>query len=386
MKPFSSIIISSPLLLALAAAGCPVSYFTTPSAVIPWAPVKSPLSVDQSQIYNGNYYINDRNIAGLHVINLKTNKQVTTIRGFYPGVFAPNGTVLVAPGPEGLQVVPERNELWVGDADGSVKVIDMATNKIITNITTGAVNRADIFGYDPDTNTIIVTNNNEVPVVYITVISTSTRAILGKIYFPGALSIEQPTFNSRTRKFYVAVTSYPDVPAYKGGAICSLNIHNMSIDQTFATPECIPSGIAFPARYSTHLFVGCSSDQIATYNYAASYVMDVWDGRIIANISGLSGIDQVTYSKTTNAFYAAARDMTIDGRNGSTPMPIIGVVDAKTLKMVQKVPTGDTVLAHAVSVDESSGNMVVPERQLGIVVYSPIAGMEDEGRHPHWRR
>ena len=351
---------------------CPSTYSTKPSAVIPWAPVKSPLSVDQSAIYNSTYYISDRSIAGVHVVDINTKSQVKTIGGFFKGVFAPNGSVLEAPGPEGMLVVANNNELWVGDADGSVKVIDMFTNKIVADIKTGSIHRADEFAYDGETSTVVVTNN-DVPIPFITVVSSTNRRILGKILVPGASSIEQPVFNKVLQKFYISVPSYPDIPALTGGAICSLNLETMIIDETFAVPECIPAGIAFPDQHSTNLFIGCSAHQIATYSYAASYVMNVRNGHIIANISMLSGIDQVVYSEKTNAFYAAAKDMTIDGRNGSTPTPLVGIVDAETLTLKQTIPTNDTVLAHAVSVDELDGRVFVPIRQLGIAVFSPAS-------------
>src|ERR1700734_1642453 len=128
--------------LAVAKSHKPITYSTTPSAVIPWSPVPSPIEVDQSTIYNSTYYITDLNIFGVHVVDLKTDKQITTVGGFFPGVFAPNGTLLKAPGPNGLVVVSKNNELWVGDADGSVKVIDLFTNEIVAKIPTGALGRA----------------------------------------------------------------------------------------------------------------------------------------------------------------------------------------------------------------------------------------------------
>jgi hypothetical protein len=362
--------------LAVAKSHKPITYSTTPSAVIPWSPVPSPIAVDQSTIYNSTYYINDLNIAGVHVVDLKTDKQITTVGGFFPGVFAPNGTLLKAPGPNGLVVVSKNNELWVGDSDGSVKVIDLFTNKIVANITTGALGRADEFAYDPETNTVVVSSDEDTP-PFVTVVSTATRLVHGKIHFPGANGIEQPTFNNVLKKFYVSIPSYPDIPSLTGGAICSLDLVNFSIDETFPVPECIPAGIAFPSKDSTHLFIGCSEDQIPTYNYAASYVMNVaLGGRIVANISMLSGIDQVVYSATTDAFYAAAFAMTLDGRNGSTNTPLVGVVDAQKLKLTQTIPTNDTVLAHSVAVDEANGDVVVPIRQLGITVFSPLRGAE----------
>ena len=355
--------------LAAARIHKPIIYSTTPSAVIPWSPVASPIAVDQSTIYNRNYYISDLNIAGVHVIDLETDTQITTIEGFFKGLFV-NGTLIKSPGPNGLTIVSKNNELWVGDSDGTVKVIDLFTKEIVANITTGALGRADEFGYDPETNTVVVSSDNDTP-PFVTVISATTRQILGKVQFPGANGLEQPTFNNFLKKFYVSIPSYPDIPSLAGGAIHSLDLHNFAIHETFPVPECIPAGIGFPSEHSTHLFIGCSEGQIPTYDYAASYVMDVaLGGRIIANISMLSGIDQVVYSAATDSFYAAASAMTLDGRNGSTNTPLVGVVDAKTLTLTQTIPTNDTNLPHSVAVDGTNGDVVVPIEQLGITVFS----------------
>jgi hypothetical protein len=372
----SLFLLSISALYTLGLAHRPVTYSTTPSAITPWCPDKSPVSVDQSAIYNGTYYITDRTIAGVHVVDLSTNTQIATIEGFFPGVFAANGTLLEAPGPEGLIVVSKNNELWVGDADGTVKVIDLFTHNIVANISTGATHRADEFAYDPESNTVVVSSDFDTP-PFVTAISATTRAVLGNITVPGASGIEQPVFNKVLNKFYISIPSYPLIPSLAGGAICSLDLVNFQINETFPVPECIPAGIAFPSEHSTHLFIGCSEDQITTYNYAASYVMNVRGGRIIANISMLSGIDQVVYSAKTKAFYAAAFGMTVDGRNGSTPSPMVGIVDAKELTLTQTILTNDTSLAHSVSVDKSNGNVVVPIEQLGVTVFSPIPPADD---------
>jgi hypothetical protein len=52
-------------------------------------------------------------------------------------------------------------------------------------------------------------------------------------------------------------------------------------------------------------------------------------GEIIANIIMLSDIDSVVYSEWTNVWYAVARDMTVDGREGSAAAPFVGIVDAE---------------------------------------------------------
>jgi hypothetical protein len=64
--------------------------------------------------------------------------------------------------------------------------------------------------------------------------------------------------------------------------------------------------------------------------------------------------------------------MTINGRNGSTPTPMIRIVDAKGPTLSQTILTNDTMLAHSVSVNETNGNVVAPIEQLGITAFPPI--------------
>jgi hypothetical protein len=60
------------------------------AATIPWSP-KTPSSVDQSAIYNDNYYPSDRSNAGIHVVSLSNNTQTSLITGFVTGFT--NGTL-----------------------------------------------------------------------------------------------------------------------------------------------------------------------------------------------------------------------------------------------------------------------------------------------------
>lgn len=43
-----------------------------------------------------------------------------------------------------MVVLPDRKDMYVGDGDGSVKVIDLITNTTISKIVTGGTKRADM--------------------------------------------------------------------------------------------------------------------------------------------------------------------------------------------------------------------------------------------------
>lgn len=266
-------------------------------------------------------------------------------------------------------VLPSHNELWVGDGDGTVKIINLFTSTIVASINTTSVNRADEFAYDPTNNIVVVTNPNEKP-PYVSVISATNRTVLGRILFPNVTELEQPAFNPADGLFYVSV---PSSGAHPGGSVCTLDIAGLSIAHTYPIPDCVPAGIVFGPK--NHLFIGCSESQITDYGYAASYIMDVTTGNIISNISGLAGIDQVAYDSAANLFYASAYQNLASGRK---PLPQIAVVNASSGVLVQTLVT-DNVTAHSVAVDEKTGVMLVPIASQGIVVYNLKAGVQGSG-------
>jgi hypothetical protein len=245
-----------------------------------------------------------------------------------------------------------------------VRVISTKTHKLIANISTGSVNRADEFAYDATSGIVVASNPNETP-PYVSVINASNRTVMGRITFTDATDgIEQPAFNPENGEFYVSVPATTSLP---GGAIQTLSIKNMSIARTIPLPDCKPAGIVFGP--GSHMFVSCSADQIADFGFAASYVISGTTGAVIANISGVAGVDQVTYSNKTNMYYASAYQMLAGGRRDGAPAPVLAIIDAGTNRLVQTIPT-DNVTAHSVAVDSSTGDVAVPIRAKGINIYS----------------
>ncbi|RDW73142.1 hypothetical protein BP6252_07049 [Coleophoma cylindrospora] len=337
------------------------------ASTIPWTP-KTPSSVDQSLVYNDTYYLADRSNAGVHVISLADTTNAKLITGFTTGIV--NGSISsTISGPDGLVVLPSRNELWVGDGDGTVKIIDLFESSVAATINTTSSKRADELAYDPTNDLVVATNPNENP-PYVSVMSAANRTLLGRITFSDAFGLEQPAFNPADGLFYVSV---PSSKANPGGAISTLNIANMSIVKTYPLPDCVPAGIIFGPTNA--LFVACSASQITEFGYAASYILDVSTGKLAANISGLAGSDQVAYSSSSGLFFAAAYQNMI---NGTVPQPQVAVVNASSGKLVQTFAT-DNVTAHAVAVDNKSGLMIVPIMKQGIVTYSFMAGAGGSG-------
>jgi hypothetical protein len=191
-------------------------------------------------IYNSNYYLADRNNDGIHVIDLNTNTETAIITGFVQSYV--NGTINNdISGPDRLVVLPDRKEIYVGDGDGSVKVINLTTNTIVSKIVTGGTKRGDELAYDPTTGTIVVTNPAE-DIPMLTVISATKRTVLSHISFPNATELEQPASNLADGKFYISVPSIPGTAA-AGGEIAIPDITTLTISKVYYVPKCIPAGI-----------------------------------------------------------------------------------------------------------------------------------------------
>jgi hypothetical protein len=337
----------------------------TLNATIPWKP-KAPSSVDQSTIYNGTYYLSDRTNGGVQVISLTNDSQITIVKGFTTTIVN-NTVVKTESGPNGLRVIPDRNELYATDAHGIVKVIDLFSLEIVANISIGGTKRADEVGYDPTTSTVVVSNGDDAT-PFVAIINSTTQTVLGKIQFPGATGLEQPTVNPADDKFYIAIDSNP---TYPGGGIAILDLSNpsnYSIASIIPLPDCIPGGIAF-GDVTNQLFVSCSGSQFSTFGVEASYIIDVTTGDIKANISGVSGVDQVAYSPVTTYFYATAYQ---DETSSGSPSPYLFVIAANGT-IIQKIVT-DNVTAHSVAVEAGTGTMAVPVKSKGVLVYDLTSG------------
>ena len=134
----------------------------------------------------------------------------------------------------------------------------------------------------------------------------------------------------------------------------------MTIGNVIALQGIEPAGIVFGP--TQHLFVAASQDQILNYNQSYSVVLNMASGKVVANISGIAGVDQVAYDSNANLYFATAyQDLSV--ASGS-PIPMLAVIDAGTNELVQTIPT-DNVTAHSVAVDSSTNKILVPLKDIG---------------------
>jgi len=291
------------------------------------------------------YYLADRTstpgTGRVEVIDAEHDTFLYSITGFVGNA----GSGLS--GPDGVLVIHKRNELWAGDGDSTVKVVDLATGSVVTSIPTGGDHRADELAYDPVDQVILVANDRDA-VPFVTFISVETRTVLGHISYPQATAgLEQPVWDQQRHRFYMSV---PATVANPNGEVDEINPKTESVTNVFPiTTPCGPAGLALlPGQ---RLMTSCG------------VVLDARTGATLATIAGVSG-DEIWYNPGDNRVYF-----------GNQP---IFVVDATSYQVIASIDVGDT---HSLAANSENNHIFVPVTGVGVVVYADDEDQEGHGRN-----
>ncbi len=304
-------------------------------------------------------YLADRTNGGVSVVSLANEKYVSTITGF-SGLKGSKDS-----GPNGVALIPDLNQLWATDGNSSVKMVDLKTNTVVGSVSTGGKARGDDLAYDPKDRIVVVGNDAEAT-PFLTFISTGDRKILGKLEFPGVDGIEGILWSDSRAAFFVSV---PNSKTNPGGEIHLVDPKAMKVTQTYPVKDCQPHGIAFGP--SNQLLLGCSGDAIAAGSKAQTLILDSTNGSVLATVPEFGGSDIVAFNPTNNLYFLAGSNMTADGTKAGTAAPQLGVINAKTNKLVQTFPTLKS--AHTLVVDPATNRVYVPIPNAGIAVFAPAS-------------
>jgi WD40 repeat protein len=298
-------------------------------------------------------YVADRSDKGIDIYDTQTNSFVKTITGNFVGaVLKADGTVdNDASGPDGVVVTDSGKELYVGDGDSTVKVVDLQAGSVVASIPTGGKNRADELAYDPADKLILIANDADDP-PFLTFISTDSRSVVGKIMYPDATDgLEQPLWDAQMGMFFQAVPASKDNP---GGEIDMIDPHSMSVTQRFnqlgdPSNHCHPQGLALGPNQ--HLLTGCNPAPEDGKPRAA--IFDANTGNLVVPpIDQPGGADEVWYNAGDHRFYLAERAGMVNGQPGA-----MGVIDADTNTAVEAVHTGAG--AHSLAADARTNHIYV---------------------------
>ena len=292
------------------------------------------------------YYLGDRSNKGIDIVDTKTNKYVGRAPGFVGPVLKPDGKVNSnKSGPDGVLAVGD--QLWGGDGDSTIKVIDLKSMKITDTIKTGGSTRLDEMAYDPKNMIFIGANNAEEP-PFATLVDMKSKKIIAKVPVNNATDgAEQPDYNAADGMFYLAIPELNKDP--KKGGVAVIEPKTGKIVKMLNVESCHPNGLAFGP--DQNFVLGCSAKG-AEGMPPVIVVMNAKSGKEVARIADIGGADMVAYSKKNNQYYIGGSNMPGGGA--------LGVIDAKTNKLVQKVAMKGASTPHSVAVDDNTGHVFVP--------------------------
>lgn len=298
---------------------------------------------------NGRYYFADRSNKAIDIFDTKTDKFVNRVGGFI-GVTMKNGKPNNdTSGPDGVLLVG--NELWAGDGDSTIKIIDLATLKITATLSTGGKTRLDEMAYDPKDQVFIGVNNAEEP-PFATLISTKPdHAVIGKVAFDTATDgAEQPQYNPADGLFYMSIPEL-DKDAKKGG-VAVIDPRTAKLVKMIPVENCHPAGLAFGT--GDNFILGCGAD--GKEMPAVTVIMNAKTGLVVATIAGVGAADMVDYNAKNGQYYTASRN--------NPGGPVLGVIDAKTNTLVHMIPLAGGN-PHSVASNQATGRVYVPVGGFG---------------------
>jgi DNA-binding beta-propeller fold protein YncE len=288
---------------------------------------------------------------GLLIIDASTDKVI----GIAAGTTTARGAVIVNDG----------TEAYVGDGDNSIKVVDMKTAKIVASIPTEAnKGGADELGYSPKDNVVAMAlPDNEPPTLIL--VNTKDRKIFAKVAVPNASDgFEQTIYSQVDGMFHTVIPELGGDPN-KGGMITVDPKTGKQVGEIAPIDNCKPHG-NFPG-VGNELIIGCNYGQTKDKRPPVQMVFDVKTGKVTATIPGIGGTDMSGADPGLGLYYTASA--------GNGEGSALGVIDAKTHTLIQKIPTAGR--AHSVAVNTKNHHVYVPEGATGggcgcIRVFAPM--------------
>jgi hypothetical protein len=348
------------------------------------------------------YYLGERTNAGIVIIDTGALTFKRTIGGFVGIKLLAGAVDNNHSGPDG--VTSHGKWLYGGDGDSTLKVIDLTipcgnpatdpkcTNPLVQTVSTGGSTRVDEMALTTDGKLLLAANNAEDPPFgtlfnangdnATSNVSKIVRIVVdASIIPPGSgLSIEQPTWDPTTKRFYVSVPTIAGNP--KGcningpaplceGGLLIIDPANLPtpvlvngvltsfiglFDPTTNTGvlplhECGPNGSTLGPH--DNLLLGCSPGNVPTNT--ATQVINATT-KNFANIGNITGSDEVWFNAGDTRYYTgSSADLTTSGSRQA----VLGVIDAEINLLIEKIP--QSTGSHSVAADCNGNLIFVPQ-------------------------
>ena len=356
---------------------------------IPGSPLRS-FDISFVNPDRAEFYLADRSNSAIDIIDTETLKFKRFLGGF-AGVALKNGNVdSNHSGPDG--VATHGRWLYAGDGNSTLKIFDLdapAASALKQTISTGGKTRVDEMALTTDGELLIAANNAEDP-PYATLFAVNgddatdhTSKIITTTIDPTilpagfGLSIEQPAWDPKTRRFYTSlpiVKNNPQGCNYDGKAgpiTCDGGL--LVTDPTAPTAvqgafnlatntgvvllhACNPNGATVGP--DDNLLLGCTPQNGPSDTTTLVINAKTKEQTPIIHITGS---DEVWFNKGDQRYYVgASRDCTIPGMPcpaANQQTPVLGVIDANTNLLIEKIP--QSLGSHSVAADSKRNRIFV---------------------------
>jgi hypothetical protein len=359
--------------------------------LIPGNPLQS-FDISWVNPERGEYYIADRANSGVDIIDTTHMVFKKTIGGFVGIKLNKAGTAVDNnhSGPDG--VVSHGKCLYVGDGDSTLKVIDLDKGKIVATRSTNGTTRLDEMALTTDGKFLLTANNAEDP-PYATLFTVSgdedcdsidmgTKITADASVIPGGfgLSIEQPAWDPKTRRFYTSIPviadnptgsgcnygqlgSPPAVPITCSGGLLVTNPHDPDATEGLYDPventgviklnACGPNGATIGPH--DNVMVGCTPANLpgstttlvinaATHNYA--------------QVAGITGSDEVWFNEGDGRYYTGSSAAIKPAGSLLNRGSVLGVIDGTSV-LIETIPQSSG--SHSVAADSERNLIFVPQ-------------------------
>src|SRR5882762_5084463 len=354
---------------------------------IPGNPLRS-YDISWVNPHRAEYYLADRSNAGIDIIDTRTLTFKRTLgAGLFVGVkLNAAGTAVNndISGPDG--VVTHGRWLYAGDGDSTLKVFDLDGSAGLAQppLSTGGTTRVDEMALTADGELLLTVNNAEDP-PYANLFAANgdrnhssvrelTKITISGTVFPGTPAIEQPTWDPKTKRFYVSVPILGK-PGGCGTATCDGGL--MVIDPTTVTLGSMVLGAFDPATNTgvvalsncgpngatvgphDNLMLGCTpannpaNDSTLVINATTKH---------FSHVNGLVGSDEVWFNKGDGRYYTGSNRncrTTAPCPTAPTQAAVLGVVDGKTNFLIETIPQSSG--SHSVAADSKRNLIFVPQ-------------------------
>jgi hypothetical protein len=394
---FGSIAVSTPAaaVVACQGPGAPTTAQTkcVTAILVPGAPLQS-WDISWVNPQRAEYYLGDRSNNAIDIID---TEHLTFKRGLGQGLF--RGTVFNAghtainsaqSGPNG--VVTYGRWVYTGDGDSTLKVFDLDSPPAMAlkaNVSTSGSARLDEMALTTDGRYLLAANNADDP-PFATLFkangddatnSVGAGSIIQKTSIDPAilpphfgLSIEQPTWDPKTQRFYTSIPIIANnptgcnygqasgAPPCSGGLLVTDPLHPKAIETAFDPTtntgvvkliNCGPNG-ATTADFD-NLLLGCDS-----HNFPGGTTTTVINAKTKnqASVQGIVGSDEVWFNNGDDRYYLAARYAAKPAGSPLNSGSVLGVVDITSV-LVETIPQSSGT--HSVAADSKRNRIFVPQ-------------------------